>query len=103
MNNAIFGTMAIMQMRLQQDSSNSSRIVRITATSTFLDVIFFLFAAFLEVEVWALTAPLSACVYEGQAWALREMVPDSDPGSTEVITCCFTLQFLETDVVHKLS
>ena len=35
------GTTAIMQMRLQQDSSNSSRIVRITATSKFLDVIFF--------------------------------------------------------------
>ncbi len=33
-------TMAIMQMRLQQDSSNTSRIVRITATSKFLDVIF---------------------------------------------------------------
>ncbi len=34
------GTTAIMQMRLQQDSSNSSRIVRITATSKFLNVIF---------------------------------------------------------------
>ncbi len=34
------GTTAIMQMRLQQDSWNSSRIVRITATSKFLDVIF---------------------------------------------------------------
>ncbi len=34
------GTTAIIQMRLQQDSSNSSRIVRITATSKFLDVIF---------------------------------------------------------------
>ncbi len=53
------GTTAIMQMRLQQDSSNSSRIVRITATSKFLDVIFSLY----ETSCHVYAAPsLQGCI-----------------------------------------
>ncbi len=56
------GTTGIMQMRLQQDSSSSSRIVRITATSKFLDVIFFFFRA-----VVALSSLMCPLVYTFEA------------------------------------
>ncbi len=54
-----YGTMAIMQIRLQQDSWNSSRIVRITATPKFLDVIFVNLTENLSFPVGGFGAPLS--------------------------------------------